>query len=307
MQSGVRFLFYSVWAVLMTALTYILGAASLKVLRRNSGRLIYWGLTVALSVALFAFGFQLLAVAFLSLVLLMGVFAELEELGLAFHVSAFFTLVINSLIWTGTFLFWMSMTGPKWSTTILTAVENMLKPLETYNPGLQLKYYDLMLQLPSIILMMWMAALYLAILLESRGLMRRDHSRDPLMPAGSAPESAPMRDQLKEFRVPDACVWIFILALLGKFGGFSNQAVEAVSANALNVCFTLFFFQGIAVVGRTLEKLRVGLIWQSLFMVLIVVYLFLFVSVLGLTDYWFDFRAKFAKGANKNEEFEREI
>lgn len=300
LQSGVRFLFYSVWAVLMTALTYILGAASLKVLRRHSGRLIYWGLTVALSVALFAFGFKLLAVAYLSLVLLMGVFAELEELGLAFHVSAFFTLVINSLIWTGTFLFWMSVTGPKWSTTVLTAVENMLKPLETYNPGLQVKYYDLMLQLPSVILMMWMAALYLAILLESR-FVRLDSEKTVTV------ESLPMRDQLKEFRVPDACVWIFILALLGKFGGFSNQAVEAISANALNVSFTLFFFQGIAVIGRTFEKLRVGLIWQTLFMVLIVVYLFLFVSVLGLMDYWFDFRARFAKGANKNEEFEREI
>lgn len=279
----------------MTALTYILGAASLKVLRSKSGRLIYWGLNVGLSVGLFALEFKLLSVAFLSLVMLMGVFSELEELGLNLNVSAFFTLVINSLIWTGTFLFWMSITGPKWSATVLSGVESMLKPLEVYNPGLQVKYFDLMLQLPSVIIMMWMASIYLAILLESR-LLTAQNAAEGSISANNFSDSLPMREQLKEFRVPDACVWIFILALLGKFGGFSGQTVEAISANALNVCFTLFFFQGIAVVARTFEKMRLGLIWQTLFMVMIVVYLFLFVSALGLVDYWFDIRARLAKG-----------
>jgi len=291
-QSGARFLFYSVWAVLMTALTYILGAASLKVLRRKSGRTVYWGLTTALSIGLFALQFKMLALAYFSLVVLMGVFSELEELGLSFNVSAFFTLVINALIGAGAFVLWISLIGPKWSATVLAAVEQVLKPLESYNPGLQIKYFDLMLQLPSVILIMWMAAIYLSILLESR-----------LLKEEKAPEIPPMRQQLLEFRIPDACVWIFILALLGKFSGYGNQAVEALSANALNVCFMLFFFQGIAVVARAFEKMRMGIVWQTLFMVLIVVYLFLFVSVLGLVDYWFDFRARLAK---RTEEFERE-
>lgn len=300
LQNGVRFLFYGVWAVLMTALTYILGGASLKVLRRKSGRTIYWGLTLVLSVVLVALQFQLLSAAFFSLVLLIGVFGELEDLGLGFNVSAFFALVINALIWAGTFLFWMSITGPKWSAMVLSAVESLLKPLEVYNPGLQVKYFDLMLQLPSVILMMWMATIYLAILLESR-LTSRDRESDLMVRS----ESLPMREQLKEFRVPDAAVWIFILSLLGKFAGFSNQTVEALSANALNICFMLFFFQGIAVVARSFEKVRLGLIWQTLFMVLIVVYLFLFVSVLGLVDYWFDIRARLAKGPAQGD-FERE-
>ncbi len=290
-QNGARFLFYSVWAVLMTALTYILGAASLKILRGKSGRLIYWGLTTVLCSLLFALQFKMLALAYLSLVLLVGIFAELEELNLNFNVSSFFTLVINGLIWSGVFAAWISITGPKWSTQLLTAVEEMLKPLEVYNPGLQIKYYDLMLQLPSIILMMWAAALYLASLLESR--INQDGAR---------------RDQLKEFRVHDVVVWTFIVSLLGKFGGFTNQVVEVVCANALNVCFMLFFFQGIAVVTRSFEKIRMAPVWQALFMVLIVVYLFLFVSVLGLMDYWFDFRAKLAKsGTGPDREFEKEV
>lgn len=292
-QSAARFLFYSVWAVLMTALTYILGAVSLKVLRRKSGRLIYWGITTALSAGLYLLGFKILGLAYFSLVVLMGVFSELEELGLSLNVSAFFTLVINSLIGAGAFVFWVSLVGPKWSATVLSTVESVMKPLETYNPGLEIKYFDLMLQLPSVILLMWMAAIYLSILLESR--MMKDEPAPLEMP--------PMRQQLFDFKVPDAGVWIFILALLGKFGGFGNQAIEALSANALNVCFMLFFFQGIAVVARLFEKIRMGLFWQTLFMVLIVIYLFLFVSVLGLVDYWFDFRNRMAKSTS---EFERE-
>ena len=282
---GVRHLFYGVWAVFMTALTYILGAASLKILYRTGGRWVFWGVSLALTGALFALQFKLLGLAFFSLVALVGVFSELEEMGLGLNISAFFTLVINALIAAGTFVFWIWMTGPKWSQNLLSMVETTLKPLELYNPGVQLKYYDLMLQLPSVVIMAWMAALYLAIMLESR-------------------LTATMSDQLKDFRVPEAGVWIFILSLLGKFGGFVGPVAEATAANALNVCFMLFFFQGIAVVSRFFEKMRLGAVWQMLFTVLIVVYLFLFVSVLGLADHWIDFRSRLAKGT---EEFKREI
>lgn len=275
----------------MTALTYILGAASLRLLRRKAGRGIYWGLTAAISVGLYVAQFKGLSIAYFSLVLLMGVFDELEELGLSFNLSAFFTLVINSLVGTGAFLFWISMVGTKWSQIVLNLIEEVLKPIENYNPGLQIKYFDLMLQLPSVVLILWMAAIYLAVLLESR-LLKENGKFFSV-------------EQLKGFRVPDVVVWAFIAALLGKFGGFAPSTVEAISANALNMSFMLFFFQGIAVVTRSFEKLRMNLIWQTLFTVLIVVYLFLFVSVLGLMDHWFDFRSRLSK--RTEEEFEREI
>lgn len=283
-QKASRFLFYSVWAVLMTALTYVLGAVSLKTLRTKFGRGGYWALTMFLSFGLFALHYKLLAIAFFSLVLLIGVFGEFEELHLSFSVSAFFALVINSLIGAGAFVLWVYSTGPKWSQLVLSGIETLLKPLSDMNPGIEAKYFDLMLQLPSFILMSWMGALYLAVLLED-GVMRK---------------------QLAELRMPDACVWLFIASLLGAFGGFTNQAVQALAGNTLNVCFLLFFFQGVAVVAKFFEKLRMGPFWQTLWMALIVIHLFLFVSVLGLSDYWFDFRSRLAKGKG-SEEFNEEV
>jgi hypothetical protein len=289
MESGkraLRFSFYGLWAVVMTALTitFVLGAVSLKVLRREAGRVHYWFIGSAFTGILFAMKATPLALAYGSLVLLVGVFSELEELGLGVLTSGFFTLVINFLCGAGVFALWVSRTGPKWSQFIQDGLELMLKPLVELNPKLQINYFDLMLQIPSLLLILWMCAIYFAVLLENR-----------VRPI----EQQGMKGQLAEFRLPDFVVWLFIGALLGAFGGLAKMPVEAVSVNVLNVCFMLFFFQGIAVVARFFETLRMGWFWQTVFMVLIVVHLFLPVSLLGLIDYWVDFRARMQKRGNE--------
>lgn len=272
----------------MTALTYILGAVGLKVLRHKLGRVGYWGLCTTISVALFLIPAKPLAIAFFSLVVLMGVFSELEELHLSFTLSAAFTLLLNSLIAAGAVALWVSRIGPKWVTMVQSTMESLLEPVTKLNANLQINIPDLMWQLPSIILIMWMGAIYVAVLLEGR-LSAIE------MPKPEGEQPLTMRQQLAQLRMPDTVVWLFILSLLGSFGSFEVKGLQAVSANVLNVSFVLFFFQGIAVVSKFFEKLRMGAFWQFLFMVLIVVHLFLFVSLVGLADYWADFRARLDK------------
>ena len=204
---------------------------------------------------------------------------------LGFLVCTFFTLMISSLMAAGGFVLWMSVTGPTWSQTMTTWLETLFKPLTTLNPNLTLNMSDLIAQLPSVVLILWLVTLYLAVLLESRLVQR-----DPESAQGST-----LRQQLFEIKMPDPVVWVFIAALLGAFGGFKIAVVESISVNVLNVCFLLFFFQGVAVVTSFFDRLRMGVFWQGLFMLLIVVHLFLFVSVLGLVDYWMDFRERLKK------------
>jgi len=282
-----RIIFYSVWAVLMTALTYILGAVGLKVLRQKLGRSGYWALCAWISAILFFLPAKPLAIAFFSLVVLMGVFSELEELHLSFTLSAGFTLLLNALIAAGAVALWVSRIGPKWVAMVQSTMESLLEPVTKLNASLQINVPDLMMQLPSIILILWMGSIYVAVLLESRLNGQPEKAADA--------EQATMRQQLAQLRLPDAVVWLFILSLLGAFGSFDVKGLQAVSANVLNVCFVLFFFQGIAVVGKFFERLRMGAFWQFVFMVLIVVHLFLFVSLVGLADYWADFRARLDK------------
>ena len=270
----------------MTALTYVLGAPALKILRRRLGRAGYWALMTALASALYALGGGLLGVAFFSLAVLMGVFEEFEEMGLSFAVSAFFTLLINALLSGGAFALWVYTVGPRWSRSVSDFLAESLKPVFEINPHLQLNLQDLMGQLPSVALIMWMISIYVAVLLEGRMLTGKESS-PPAWPA--------MRPQLAALRLPDVCVWLFIVGLLGAFGEFEVKGVQSLSINVLNVCIVLFFFQGIAVVGKFFEGLRMGAIWQTVFMTLIVMQLFLVVSVLGLLDFWLGFRARIEK------------
>jgi hypothetical protein len=288
-----RLFLLSVWAVVMTALTYVLGAPALKVVRRRGGRLSYWMLTTVITLMLFAAKAKLLAVTFFSLSALIGVFEEFEEMGLGFSVSAFFTLLINSLVAGGAFALWVFYTGPRWSQSVSDLLAALLKPVAELNPHLQISYQDLMQQLPSVALIAWIVAIYLAVLLEGRLLTPMERAAVPSL-----------RPQLATLRLPDICVWIFIAALLGAFGDFEVKGLTALSINVLNICIVLFFFQGIAVVARFFESLRLATIWQVLFMFVAVVQLFLFVSLLGLLDFWLGFRARMEK--RTEEEFNRE-
>ncbi len=282
----------------MTALTYVLGSVSLRILRAKHGRAIYWAWSglIALAFCLSAKTLPL-GIAFLSLVILVGVFCELEELGLNFLWSAFFTLLISSLISGGAFALWVSRVGPKWLSQILAGIDSLLKLLPQMGNNMQIQAMDLVLQIPSIALILWMSSLYLAVLLEGR--------LEPAKKTATENAERPtMRAQLMQLRMPDVVVWGFILALLGAFGGFDKNIVEPVSINVLNVSFVLFFFQGIAVVARFFERLKMGPFWQLIFMVLVIVHLFLFVSLLGLIDYWFNFRARLDK---RPQEFNSEV
>ncbi|NJL24799.1 MAG: DUF2232 domain-containing protein [Calothrix sp. SM1_5_4] len=266
-------------------------------MRRQLGRLGFWSLTLPLCAAVYAAQAWPLAIALFSLVLLTGIFAEMEEVGLSVTLSAFFTLLINALIGAGAFTLWMSSAGSKWSQVVLTGMESVLKPVIDLNPRLQVNLNDLMMQLPSVVIILWMVALYLSVLLESR-LTGTDAES-----AAGKNEALKLKAQLADFRLPDPVIWVFIAALFGSFSGLVPRGLEIVSVNVLNICFMAFFLQGITVIGKFFEAVKMGVFWQFIFMVLIVVHLFMFVSLLGLMDFWLDLRARLTK---RREQFNRE-
>lgn len=291
-QSTFRSLVWVCWSVILVATTYVFGAPVLKTLRRRQGRLAYWAIFTLIAAALVAADAKLIGLTLYSLVVLMGVFEEFEEMGLSFRVSAFFTLLINALLSAGAFALWVFYSGPKWSQIVRAQLEAALKPVMELNPRFQVDVSDLMLQLPSVALIAWAIAIYLSVLLERRS------NETTSAPTNVATSSIPsLRPQLIQFKVPDACVWILILALLGAFGQFGLRWLEMLAINVLNVCIVLFFFQGIAVVAKFFESMRMNQYWQWVLMIFIVVQLFLFVSVLGLMDYWLDVRGRLEKRA----------
>ena len=289
---ALRILLYGIWAVILTATTYALGAVPLKVLRTLLGRWGYAAFSLVLVTSFFVIPNYAMGIALLSLVTLIGIFGELEDVGFGFMASAFFTLAINALLAAGAFAFWLSTAGSNWHATLVQFVSELQKPVAEKLPNLVINPVELLAVAPSVILGLWMSSLCLAVWLERRLLHK--------VP-GYTPRFKP--NPLRGFRLPDAVIWLFIVSVLGRFGDFGMPMLSMVSYNVMNVCLILFFFQGLAVGLKFFEMLRMPWVWQVL-MVGVLVYLSLMVSFLGLMDYWLDFRSRFAKRAPT---FNREV
>ncbi len=264
-------------------------------MRRELGRTGYWILGVATAGMLAAAHFYVFAALYLSLIVLMGLFGEWEELGLTFMASAFFSLVITFLITSAGVALCISRMGAQWKDMIVARMDEWIKPALSISPSVQVNTYDILLQVPSIIIVLWMAAIYLSVILERRTPTEND---------GELSRAGTFRPELDKINLPNVIVWTFIIALLGAFGEFGLSNVQAISVNVLNICLMLFFFQGLAVVYRIFTVFRIGFFWQALLMIIIVGQLFLLVSLLGLVDHWVDFRARLSKG---REEMNKEL
>lgn len=272
------------WTIIMSA-SLVLGGIPLKALRRDLGRVGYWCLGIATVGLLFAVDFKAFSAFYLSLVLLVGLFAEWEELGMSLMASAFFSVVTTVLVSAAGVALWISRIGAQWKDLIITRIDDAMKLSATASLGeLTVNSNDLLLQLPSIFIVLWLLTLYFAVMLD----------RKPVMQSRHAQYEVSFREELARINIPNAVIWVFILALLGAFGEFGKLGLQAAAVNVLNVCMVLFVFQGLAVIFRCFTVFRVGFIWQALAMVILVSQLWL-VGLLGLVDHWVDFRTRLSK------------
>jgi len=279
--------FWMLWAFVLTSLTYFLGAAPLRAVRLQVGRAFYWlsslvlaGLTFGLHLTGWVESSQFLiwmAGSFVSLVMLVGLFVEFEESGHSFEWCAAASLLIMSCISVGTLgiVFWM--TGPTLFNSLKTVLSESLKQAR-----LEVPLDQMLFQIPSVVLVLWMLALYIGVLLESR--IRIGPHKPSLF-----------RAELFHFRAPAWMVWVFIVSLLPALGGHGPQWVQSVFANVLNFSIAVFFFQGLGVIHQVMIFLRISLFWQVLLALFLAVQLFMVVSGLGLVDYWLDLRSKLIK------------
>jgi hypothetical protein len=86
-----------VWSLVLTTLTGVLGAAPLKVLKAigQSPRRVFWGLTLTLAVGLLLSPFKGLGLLYLCLVVLIGLYTDLEERGQSVLYAGFSSVLVS--------------------------------------------------------------------------------------------------------------------------------------------------------------------------------------------------------------------
>ena len=282
-------------AVLLSMTTFVFGAMPMRAVRLAFGRLPFWAGFALASASLAVAGLPAYALLVFSLVVLVGVYTDVEEHGGSVFISGF-TGVLTAV---GT----TALCGGLWlhraKIHLLDEVRSLLTQFEAAtvnaNSTFTINADTFIQQLPSAAVIALLVALGIALIGETKLLSW----------VGYPKVQSPASDQrLSMFRIPDVFVWVAIAAIFGSFVKHGQAQVELVSLNVLNVLVVMFFFQGIAIVSQAFRTFKVSPFWRGLWYVVLVFQLFFLVSLVGFADFWVEFRERLArKPAATNKSF----
>ncbi len=263
----------------------------LRVLRNVFGRNAFW----LAGVLVFATGcaLQVYPIAFLILScwLVVGIYAEWEERGLAGFWTALLSVLIASVV---------LLVGPWWTAHLagIDLIGELQKTIDgvltqmnagssstdapTTLGGMKVDGHFVLSQVPSVLLILQIINLGFALMMD----------RKMAMLFGLRFERIASHLKLLDFRVPEGFVWVAMLAFLGTFLKLHQVGLTLAASNVFAVMMGLYFFQGLAVLEVSMVVFRVGPFMRFLIYFVIVGQLFFVLSAVGFADYWLDFRKR---------------
>lgn len=274
------------WAALLSAFTIVFGAAPFRVLRQLLGSGPFWLLGLGLTILSISGDMFFLSLILFMQTVLVGTFAEFEERNFTLRQSSGFSILLTTLVFCLGVYGWSIFTGKNGLLQLDHFVTLILERAKAMNFEFlkDIQVRDVIVQLPSAVLIFIILSLGSALVFERRL-------------SQWAGVKMVRREKLSDFSAPDFVVWCFIFSLLGAFGQFGYKPVELVAVNVLNVSIVIYFFQGLAVLGKYFEVFHLSPFWRFLWIIILVVQLPILMSLLGLVDYWANFRKAFSKKA----------
>ena len=208
----------------------------------------------------------------LSLCLLIGFYRELEENQVSIFPSAVLAISTTTMASLMTFFTYLKITNQAVENVLIKNLNPFIEGMQQISRFQQTNINALLWYLPSILITILMILLFLSLSLCSQKLSHRN--------------------QLKDFRLPDALIWVFIASLAMTFISVGHGQVTIAATNVLIITGAAYFFQGIAVLTHFLDRFSILGFWRLLAYFIAFFQIFPFISGLGILDYWFDFRRK---------------
>jgi hypothetical protein len=271
-------------SAVLTNLFVFIGAPFLRLLREAYGSAGYLLGGAVISAVLLAAG--LYPMAGLTLVMWLAVFLQREvsvrwRLGLLTQVSLI-SIFLGTLSFAGLF-FGARASG----STIQKLVEELAKGIlpmstATKTESLSTLVTAVSTQMWSILVILIGVSLVLSDLLAPKlcKLMRVFYPQ------------IQSKDQLLGFKVPDFFIFIVLLTFfLSFFKGVPSNAAN-FSVNIFNILAVIYFFQGLAVSECFMIWFRMGYFFRVVFYIFIVGNFFPLLTLVGVLDYWIDFRKR---------------
>ena len=267
----------AITSVLGVGLSYafvFLAALPIRYLRLTFGRKTFLLSSLASFGLLASLGLWQWAFVYSSICLLIGFYREMEEK----RFSIFLASTIAVLATAGTNLFallgYIKFTGVQARSLLMEKSMPLLEQLQQYPQFKEATATNVLWYLPSGMVITMMIVLFVSLTVSRTPQTREQHF------------------ELRMFRLPDWAIWGFIMGLAGTFIQTEWTMVSIISSNILAVTLAAYFFQGLAVFNDFLDRLGLFGFWRMLAIFLAFFQMFIFISGLGILDYWFDFRVR---------------
>jgi hypothetical protein len=271
---------------LLSILTLFFGTPFLRALRKTYGPIVFWSLGILLTALAFPIWFLVG-----TLWILIGVYEELVIRGRNFWFAALVSLCIGTGFGIASAKYTLHTKDIETKAQFEALVGEAVASLEATYPGIKVNIDEVIHLLPSLVIITLILALANAIIFERQVLNWF------MLPLAKPSENL----KLIEFRVPDFMIWIALTALLLSIWDFGYKDVGIFGMNVANVSAILYFFQGLAVMESYLRFVKAGFLLRFGTYFIIVGQLFLLLSILGLADFWVDFRLRMQKAASQSE------
>ncbi len=265
-----------------------LGAPFLRALSVTAKSKVFWSAGLLLTVALMMTGLTLTAVYIGAIWMTLGTYSELEKRGINWRYAGLASLAMGLLSAT---IMYQLVTKYLNGQNLLA---ELLQPLqETMNkafPDTPTEISVLTGYVPGIFTATLFIALAMGFMLEAKvnKLFQIRHAR--------------VASGLKwlEFRLPDLFIWISLFAALFSLVNLGQDLLQKISINVVIVSAVAFFFQGLVVVEFMTRAFRLGPVSRMILYVLVILQLTPAVILIGLIDYWVDFRKRLRKKIKAN-------
>lgn len=270
----------------LTLLFVFLGTPFLRLLRGVFGSWKYWlsGFVMTALLLSGGVGFVIIAFMLLSLWMTTGLYQEFEERGKGHLWTAALAVVVGSAALILGPIFVSQILGVNLNEILTTSIGETAKQLSGGKSlsDLGVSPESIIAVIPSTVVILQIASLAFALMLDRKAAVL----------TGVRFERVASAMRLLEFRLPDLFIWVTMLSFLGSFGLTKNSLPEIISVNVFVVMMGLWFFQGLAVMEVSFLVFRVGNFFKLLIYFLVVGQLLPLLSVLGIIDYWADFRQR---------------
>lgn len=264
-----KWAFTTALGLLLSYVCVFLAVLPIRYLRLVFGRKLFILSSILCFTGLVSFGMWAWAFVYMSPSLLIGFYRELEENRISIFMSAVLSIGTTVMAGLVSFFSYSKMTGRD-TESILTGYFTPVMEQFQKSPHFQdMSFGNFLMYLPSGLIVGLMFVLFISLICVH----------------GSS-----NYNQLKNFRLHDGLIWIFIFSLGLTFISISGPGVSVIATNVFIVTSAAYFFQGLAVFTHFLDRFSIFGFWRFLAYFMVFLQMF-FISGLGVLDYWFDFRS----------------